>query len=125
MTSYLRHKQRTQMSRRIRNAALIVTAVVAVVMLGPGMASAKPQPPTAPPPPCGVNDVSFYFGGASAGLSHRSFDITLLAHAGITCTLPDTPLVTLTPPWQQPTPIPLTVNGQGGALVLRPNSPLH
>lgn len=75
--------------------------------------------------PCGAGDVSFYFGGFSQGLSHRSFDLTLLAHDGITCTLKDTPLVTVDGPPGQKQPVPVSVNGRGGVLILRPDSPLH
>ncbi|WP_405585633.1 hypothetical protein [Streptomyces sp. NBC_01190] len=75
--------------------------------------------------PCGVDDVSFYFGGMTAGTGHRSFDLTLLAHDGISCTLKDTPLITVAGPPDQTKPIPLTVNGRGGTLILRPDSPLH
>jgi hypothetical protein len=76
-------------------------------------------------PPCTISDVSFYFGGETDGLSQHSFDLTLLAHDGITCSLPDTPLITLGAPPSQTTPIPLQVNGRGGTLILRPDSPLH
>jgi hypothetical protein len=75
--------------------------------------------------PCTADDVSFYFGGFSAGLSHRSFDLTLLAHDGVACTLKDTPLITVSGPADQTEPIPVSVNGRGGTLVLRPDSPLH
>ncbi|HEY8945627.1 MAG TPA: hypothetical protein VIM73_15265 [Polyangiaceae bacterium] len=75
--------------------------------------------------PCTMNDVSFYFGGASEGLSQRSFDLTLLAHDGITCSLSDTPLIELSGPPSQTSAIPLHVNGRGGTLILRPDSPLH
>ena len=75
--------------------------------------------------PCTMNDVSFYFGGESEGLSQRSFDLTLLAHDGITCSLSDTPLITLSGPPSQTSPIPVQINGRGGTLILRPDSPLH
>ena len=75
--------------------------------------------------PCTVNDVSFYFGGYSYGLGQRTFDLTLLAHDGITCSLSDTPLITLAGPPSQKKKIPVQTNGRGGTLILRPNSPLH
>ena len=75
--------------------------------------------------PCTINDVSFYFGGYSAGLGQRSFDVTLLAHDGITCTLSDTPLITLAGPPSQKKAIPLTIEGRGGTLTLEPDLPLH
>jgi hypothetical protein len=75
-----------------------------------------------PPVPCSVNLVSFYFGGFSQGLSLASFDLTLLAHDGVTCTLPDTPLITVVGPSAD---VPIHVDGRGGTLVLRPDSPLH
>jgi len=75
--------------------------------------------------PCTVNDVSFYFGGYSAGLGQRSFDLTLLAHDGITCSLSDTPLISLAGPTSQKKPIPVTIEGRGGTLILQPDLPLH
>ena len=84
-----------------------------------------PTPATAKIRPCTVNDVSFYFGGFSAGLGQRSFALTLLAHDGITCSLSDTPLITLAGPPSQKKPIPLTIEGRGGTLILQPDLPLH
>ncbi len=116
------------MRRRTRVSAVAVAAALGATLLtGSAMASATTSA-GAPKPsvrPCGVENVSFYFGGYSYGLSHRSFDITLLAHDGITCTLSDTPLLTLRTPPEETAKIPLTVNGRGGTLVLRPDSPLH
>jgi hypothetical protein len=77
---------------------------------------------SAPPVPCGVDLVSFYYGGFSQNLSLGTFDLTLLAHDGVTCTLPDTPLITVSGPDGD---LPVHVNGRGGTLVLRPDSPLH
>ncbi|MEE4545031.1 hypothetical protein V2S66_24070 [Streptomyces sp. V4-01] len=89
-------------------------------------AASAPKPAAAAAAhPCTADDVSFYFGGFSAGLSHRSFDLTLLAHDGVTCTLKDTPLITVAGPADQTEPVPVSVNGRGGTLVLRPDSPLH
>ncbi|PWI15770.1 hypothetical protein DI272_17520 [Streptomyces sp. Act143] len=118
------------MRRRTRVSAVAVTAALGATLLtGSATASANASAdPGAPKPsvrPCGTDNVSFYFGGYSYGLSHRSFDITLLAHDGITCTLSDTPLLTLRTPPDETAKIPLTVNGRGGTLVLRPDSPLH
>ncbi len=75
--------------------------------------------------PCTVNDVSFFFGGYTYGLGQRSFDLTLLAHDGITCSLSDTPLIKLGGPPSQKKPIPVQINGRGGTLILRSDSPLH
>ena len=75
--------------------------------------------------PCTINNVSFYFGGYSAGLGQRVFELTLLAHDGITCSLSDTPLITLAGPTSQKKPIPVQIEGRGGTLILRPDSPLH
>jgi Protein of unknown function (DUF4232) len=88
-------------------------------------ASTPATPATAKVRPCTINDVSFYFGGATAGLGQRSFDVTLLAHDGITCSLSDTPLITLSGPPSQKKPIPLTIEGRGGTLILQPDLPLH
>lgn len=75
--------------------------------------------------PCTIANISFYFGGYSYGLGQRSFDLTLLAHDGITCSLSDTPLITLAGPPAQKKKIPVQINGRGGTLILRPDSPLH
>jgi hypothetical protein len=75
--------------------------------------------------PCTLANISFYFGGYSYGLGQRSFDLTLLAHDGITCSLSDTPLITLAGPPAQKKKIPVQINGRGGTLILRPDSPLH
>ncbi|HWG24802.1 hypothetical protein [Actinospica sp.] len=109
------------MRKKIRAAALAaaVTAGVAVAALPAGASGA------AAVHPCTMNDVSFYFGGYSYGLGQRTFDLTLLAHDGITCSLSDTPLITLAGPPSQKKKIPVQINGRGGTLILRPNSPLH
>jgi hypothetical protein len=96
--------------------ALAVTGALAIGSSAAGATSATPAP-------CGIKDISFYYGGNFEGLSLRTFDITLLAHSGISCSLTDTPLVTVGGP--SSTPIPVGVNGRGGTLVLRPDSPLH
>ncbi len=75
--------------------------------------------------PCTIANTSFYFGGYSYGLGQRSFDLTLLAHDGITCSLSDTPLITLAGPPAQKKKIPVQINGRGGTLILRPDSALH
>ncbi|MER6168360.1 hypothetical protein [Streptomyces violaceorubidus] len=117
--------------RRTTRVTAVAAALAATLLTGSAMASAtttiSTSTSTSKPSvrPCGTEDVSFYFGGYSYGLSHRSFDITLLAHDGITCTLSDTPLITLRTPPEETAKIPLTVNGRGGTLVLRPDSPLH
>jgi hypothetical protein len=98
----------------LQKLALVFAGLLALPAL---TAAASP-----PPVPCGVNLVSFYFGGFSQSLSLGSFDLTLLAHDGVTCTLPDTPLITVAGPDGD---IPIHVDGRGGALVLRPDSPLH
>ncbi|NEB92778.1 DUF4232 domain-containing protein [Streptomyces bauhiniae] len=110
------------MRRRTRTTA-VVAALAATTVTGSAMASASPAKPSVRP--CTMNNVSFYFGGYSYGLSHRSFDVTLLAHDGITCSLSDTPRITFGSPPDQTAKIPVTVNGRGGTLVLRPDSPLH
>ena len=94
-------------------------ALVAAALLALPASAAAAAPP---PVPCSVNLVSFYFGGFSQNLSLGSFDLTLLAHDGVTCTLPDTPLITVTGPDGD---APVHVNGRGGTLTLRPDSPLH
>ncbi|MBY8882552.1 hypothetical protein [Actinacidiphila acidipaludis] len=111
-------------------ALLLSASAVASATIGdhpsPTGASAQHEVAAAPAArPCTMDDVSFYFGGFSEGLSRRSFDLTLLAHDGITCTLEDTPLITVGGPADQTRPIPVSVNGRGGTLVLRPDSPLH
>lgn len=98
-------------------AALAVTAAVAIGSSAAGATATSAKP-------CGIKDISFYYGGNFEGLSLRTFDITLLAHSGITCSLTDTPLVTVGAPPSSP-PVPVTVNGRGGTLILRPDSPLH
>ncbi|HET9170985.1 MAG TPA: hypothetical protein VFN97_16225 [Actinospica sp.] len=106
------------MKTRTAVAAAIAAAGLAVAL--PASASGG-----APIRPCTINDVSFYFGGYSAGLGQRTFDLTLLAHDGVNCSLSDTPLITLAGPPSQKKKIPVTINGRGGTLILRPNSPLH
>ncbi|MFJ4844501.1 DUF4232 domain-containing protein [Streptomyces sp. NPDC088733] len=106
-------------------AAAGAAAIAAAVLTVPGIASAKVSGTSATPRPCRTSDVSFYFGGLTSGLSRRAFDITLLAHDGIACTLSDTPQVSLSGPPDQTAAIPLYVSGRGGTLVLRPDSPLH
>lgn len=78
-----------------------------------------------PAPPCRTGDISYYYGGSSAGLGHRSFDITLVAEDGVRCRLSDRPLLTLSGPPTQTRAIPLTIGGRGGTLVLTPSAPLH
>ena len=100
----------------------------ALALAGASLAIAIPASatsPTATVRPCTIANISFYFGGYSYGLGQRSFDLTLLAHDGITCSLKDTPLITLAGPPSQTKKIPVTINGRGGTLILRPNSPLH
>ncbi|MEU9381039.1 hypothetical protein AB0D38_08585 [Streptomyces sp. NPDC048279] len=113
--------------RRRTRATAVAAALSAMLLAGSAMASASPAKPSAKPSvkPCSTNNVSFYFGGYSYGLSHRSFDLTLLAHDGITCTLSDTPLITFSSPPDETHKLPVTVNGRGGTLVLRSDSPLH
>ncbi|MFE5139965.1 hypothetical protein ACFRDV_20155 [Streptomyces fagopyri] len=123
-------------------AAAVGAAVAAIVLSGTAVANATigdsaaagrttaRQAPAkaakaAAPRPCTTDDVSFYFGGYTASLSRRSFDLTLLAHDGVVCTLKDTPLITVKGSPDEDKPIPVTVNGRGGTLVLRPDSPLH
>ncbi|MEU6324504.1 hypothetical protein [Streptomyces sp. NPDC047009] len=126
------------MRLRTRAAAISATAI-AILLSAAAVASAtigswtsadkstaqRPAAGAATIRPCTIDDVSFYFGGYTAGTSRRSFDLTVLAHDGITCTLKDTPLISLTGPADQTKPIPVSVNGRGGTLVLRPDSPLH
>jgi hypothetical protein len=110
-------------------AALAVTAAA----LGLGLAGAIPAGAAgttagsgaAKVPPCTIDDVSFYFGGLTEGLSTRTFDLTLLAHDGITCSLSDTPLIKLSGPPSQTAAVPMQIEGRGGTLILRPDSPLH
>ncbi|MFJ8006623.1 hypothetical protein [Streptomyces fagopyri] len=120
-------------------AAAVGAAVAAIVLSGTAVANATigdsaaagrttaRQAPAkaAAPRPCTMDDVSFYFGGYTASLSRRSFDLTLLAHDGVVCTLKDTPLITVKGSPDEDRPIPVSVNGRGGTLVLRPDSPLH
>jgi hypothetical protein len=113
--------------RRRTRATAVAAALSAALLTGSGMASASTTATKTPIPiqPCTTNNVSFYFGGYSYGLSHRSFDLTLLAHDGITCSLSDTPLITVSSPPNETKKVPVTVNGRGGTLVLRSDSPLH
>lgn len=106
---------------RMTVALLGVGAVAALAVTGAAAAGAAQAAPT----PCTTSLVSFYFGGHFAGLGRRSFDVTLLAHDGVTCALSDTPLVTVAGPPGQTATIPLHVDGRGGTLVLAPESPLH
>jgi len=117
---------RTSLRPAAAVAAAAVGASLAVAFGATASAStAAATPATAKIRPCTINDVSFYFGGFSAGLGQRSFDLTLLAHDGITCSLSDTPLITLAGPPSQKKPIPLTIEGRGGTLILQPDLPLH
>ena len=104
-----------------------IRTAVAAACVAAGLAVAVPAGASggATIRPCTMNDVSFYFGGYSYGLGQRTFDLTLLAHDGIACSLSDTPLITLAGPPSQKKKIPVQVNGRGGTLILRPNSPLH
>ncbi|WP_327121876.1 hypothetical protein OG206_30895 [Streptomyces sp. NBC_01341] len=119
-------------------AAAVAAAVAALLLSGTAVASATigdratagtpaatraPAKPTTPRP-CTIEDVSFHFGGYTAGLSKRRFDLTLLAHDGVVCTLSDTPLITVRKA-EDGKPAPVSANGRGGTLVLRPDSPLH
>ncbi|MEU0037677.1 hypothetical protein [Streptomyces sp. NPDC006333] len=118
-------------------AAAVAAAAAAIVLSGTAVASAtigdsaaartvvQQSSAKAAPRPCTIDDVSFYFGGYTANLSRRSFDLTLLAHDGVVCTLKDTPLITVKGTADEERPIPVSVNGRGGTLVLRPDSPLH
>lgn len=98
----------------MKKLALAVAGLLALPAL---TAAASP-----PPVQCGVNLVSFYYGGFSQNLSLGTFDVTLVAHDGVTCALPDTPLITVSGPDGD---LPMHVNGRGGILTLRPDSPLH
>jgi len=126
-------QENKMLTRRRVAAALTATAAaigLSVAVALPAGAAGTSSTATAPSSaakvaPCTVNDVSFYFGGGSEGLSQRSFDLTLLAHDGITCSLSDTPLIKLSGPPSQTAAIPLQINGRGGTLILRPDSPLH
>jgi hypothetical protein len=104
-----------------------IRAAVAAACVAAGLAVAVPAGASggATVRPCTMNDVSFYFGGYSYGLGQRTFDLTLLAHDGITCSLSDSPLITLAGPPSQKKKIPVQINGRGGTLILRPDSPLH
>ncbi|HTJ71434.1 MAG TPA: hypothetical protein VL551_28085 [Actinospica sp.] len=108
------------MRTRIRLAAAAAVAAASLAVALPAGASGA-----AAVRPCTMNDVSFYFGGYSYGLGQRTFDLTLLAHDGITCSLSDTPLIKLAGPPSQKKKIPVSIDGRGGTLILRPNSPLH
>jgi hypothetical protein len=107
------------------SAAAVASATIGGWTSGGATAAQRPAARAATVRPCTMDDVSFYFGGYTAGISRRSFDLTLVAHDGITCTLKDTPLITVKGPQDQEKPIPVSVNGRGGTLVLRPDSPLH
>jgi hypothetical protein len=114
----------------LRPAAAVAAAAAGVSLavafgVTASASTAASAPATAKIRPCTIDDVSFYFGGFSAGLGQRSFDVTLLAHDGITCSLSDTPLITLAGPPSQKKPIPLTIEGRGGTLILQPDLPLH
>jgi hypothetical protein len=113
------------MRTSFRLAAALAAVGASLAVAGVAGAAGSASSTTAPVRPCTVNDVSFYFGGYSYGLGQRSFDLTLLAHDGITCSLSDTPLITLAGPPSQKKPIPVQINGRGGTLILRPDSPLH
>ncbi|MDX3071114.1 DUF4232 domain-containing protein [Streptomyces sp. NPDC088354] len=112
------------MRRTTLMAAGVATIAAAVLATtAPGIASARATGTA--PRPCRTSDVSFYFGGYTADLSRRAFDVTLLAHDGIACTLSDTPQVSLSGPPGQTAAIPVYIRGRGGRLVLRADSPLH
>ena len=119
------------MRTSIRLAAALAVAGASLTAAIPADAIGSASPPTTSASstgtvrPCAIGNVSFYFGGYSYGLGQRSFDLTLLAHDGITCSLSDTPLITLAGPPSQHKKIPVQINGRGGTLVLRPDSPLH
>jgi hypothetical protein len=76
-------------------------------------------------PLCRTSDISYYYGGAFAGLGHRSFDLTLLAHDGVRCRLSDRPMIHLSGPSGQKRKIPVYIGGRGGTLILTPSLPLH
>lgn len=108
---------------RIKARYLGAALAAAVVAAGTFVAVSAASAASAAPAPCGIKDVSFYYGGDFEGLGLRTFDITLLAHDGITCSLKDTPLLSVSGP--SSTPITVSRGGRGGTLVLRSNSPLH
>jgi len=112
-------------SIRLATALGAVGASLAAATAASAVGAAPAASTTASVRPCTINDVSFYFGGLTAGLGQRSFDLTLLAHDGITCSLSDTPLITLAGRPSQKKPIPVQIDGRGGTLILRPDSPLH
>jgi hypothetical protein len=110
--------------RAAAGAAALIAGVSGTLVLATGPADAS-SPRTAPTiRPCGAGDVSFYYGGYDQGVSQVQFQLTLLAHDGVVCTLSDTPLISLSgPPGQKR--IPLEINGRGGTLTLDARSPLH
>lgn len=82
----------------------------ALAVAGASLSMALPADATSPAAtvrPCTISNISFYFGGYSYGLGQRSFDLTLLAHDGITCSLKDTPLITFAGPPSQKKKIPV------------------
>ena len=113
------------MRTSLRLAAAAVTVGASLIAAIPAGASGSADSGSAAVRPCTVDDVSFYFGGDTQDTGPVSFDLTLLAHDGITCSLSDTPLITLSGPPSQKTPIPVEIEGRGGTLILRPDSPLH
>jgi uncharacterized protein DUF4232 len=114
------------MHRSIRlTAAAAVAAAASLTAASTAGAAGTPSSSSSAVRPCTIDNVSFYYGGYSAGLGQRNFAVTLLAHDGITCSLSDTPLITLAGPESQTTPIPVQILGRGGTLILRPDSPLH
>jgi hypothetical protein len=115
------------MRARTRATAAAVTAAVtlAALLLTDTASASTSVAKAVKVAPCTMSEVSFYFGGATQGIGQVSFDLTLLAHDGVTCTLSDTPQIKLGGPPSQKKPIPLSVNGRGGTLTLRAGSPLH
>ena len=113
------------MRNSLRLAAALAATGASLAVAGGGVAAGEATSPSASVRPCTIDDVSFYFGGLTVGFGHDSFDLTLLAHDGITCSLSDTPLITIGGPPSQKKPIPVLINGRGGTLILRPDSPLH
>ena len=101
---------------------LVLAAIPLLLVAGSAAANAG----TPPPVPCDVNLVSFYYSdGSHDRPGEFSFDITLLAHDGVACTLSDTPQIVVGDSAGKTDTIPVRVQGRGGTLVLRPDSPLH
>ena len=95
--------------------AAVAAATLAIVPTARPAAAADQQRPHQPGL-CSRTDIAFYYGGYQAGLSKRSFDITLLARNPVGCRLPAHPSIEFENQLGKPVDVPVTHLGRKGTL---------